>query len=515
MSDDNTHDATDEPTAVTTDARDRRSRPDGGDGTGADGGNGSGGDSDDGGGDGNGNGGDGGNGDGGDSMRPGDMMLNHPTKEIWPQYAVISLGIWLLATAPALGYESTLVFWNSVVSGLVLIALAGLTIYRESGYANYANGFVGLWLVFAPIAFSVPTAAAYANNALVGTMVITFSVLIVMRSQMEGATVPPGWSYNPSTRAQRAPLIALGIFGFFASWYMAAFQLGYIERVWDPLYDPGTRAVLTSSISKAFPVSDAGLGAVAYSVEALMGFMGDRRRWRTMPWMVAFFGVVVIPLGFVQVLLVIMQPIMVGTWCTLCLLSAFGMLWMISLTVDEVVAMGQFVVRLMRQGDSLWTAFWMGGKLSEDEAGVDERAMRDIGDSPASEPFWGISTPWTLLGAMALGAWLMLSPTVFGTTGLMADSSHLAGSLIVSFTVIATAEPARAIRFLNVPLAAWVAVAPWLFDGVPTLAAINAVVASALIVVLSVPRGSFEDRYGGWEEYATLQTFDRLNPLSS
>ncbi|MFA9415852.1 vitamin K epoxide reductase family protein [Natrinema sp. HArc-T2] len=492
MSDDR-HDTTDEPTAVTTDARDRRSRADGGERTDTDG-----------------------QGDGnGDSMRPGDMMLAHPTKEVWPQYAIISLGLWLIASTPTLGYESVLMGWNGVISGIVLIALAGLTIYRESGYANYANGFVGLWLVFAPIVFWAPTAAAYANHSLVGVMVITFSVLIVMRSEMEGPAVPPGWSYNPSTGAQRAPLIALGVFGFFASWYMAAFQLGYIGSVWDPLYGSGTEQILTSKVSKAFPVSDAGLGAVAYSVEALMGFMGDRRRWRTMPWMVAFFGVVVIPLGFVQVLLVIMQPIMVGTWCSLCLLSAFGMLWMISLTVDEVVAMGQYLVRLTRQGDSLWTAFWMGGTITEDESGVDEASERPIGESPIGEPFWGVSIPWTLLAAMALGAWLMLSPTVFGTTGVMADSSHLVGSLVVSFTVIATAEPARAIRFLNVPLAAWIAVAPWLATGVPTIAAINAVVVGALVVLVSVPRGPIADRYGGWERYATLETVDRLNPLSS
>ncbi|WP_226483353.1 vitamin K epoxide reductase family protein [Natrinema amylolyticum] len=501
MSDDSDHDSNGESTAVTTDARERRSRVGNGDIRGDGDGH-------------NGNNG-GGQGDNGGSMRPGDMMLAHPTEEVWPQYAVISLGVWLIASTPALDYGSTLMIANSVVSGLLLIALAGLTIYRESGYANYANGFVGLWLVFAPIAFWAPTAAAYANNALVGTMVITFSVLIVMRSEMDGPTVPPGWSYNPSTGAQRAPLIALGIFGFFASWYMAAFQLGYIESVWDPLYDPGTEAILTSQVSEAFPVSDAGLGAVAYSVEALMGFMGDRRRWRTMPWMVAFFGVVVIPLGFVQVLLVIMQPIMVGTWCTLCLLSAFGMLWMISLTVDEVVAMGQYVVRLMRQGDSLWTAFWMGGTIPEDEAGVDETGTRPIGDSPVSEPFWGVSIPWTLFAAMVLGAWLMLSPTLFGTTGFMADSSHLVGSLVVSFTVIATGEPARPVRFLNVPLAGWVLVAPWLITGVPTIAAINATVAGVLIVLLSVPRGPITDRYGGWESYATLETVDRLNPLSS
>ena len=494
MSDDRHDDSTDEPTAVTTDARERPARADGGDG--------------------NRDGTDGQDGDGG-SMRPGDMMLAHPTEEVWPQYAIISLGLWLIASTPTLGYESVLMGWNGIVSGVVLIALAGLTIYRESGYANYANGFVGLWLVFAPIAFWAPTAAAYANHSLVGVMVITFSVLIVMRSEMDGPAVPPGWSYNPSTGAQRAPLIALGIFGFFASWYMAAFQLEYISSVWDPLYGAGTEQILTSKVSEAFPVSDAGLGAVAYSVEALMGLMGDRRRWRTMPWMVAFFGVVVIPLGFVQVLLVISQPIMVGTWCTLCLLSAFGMLWMISLTVDEVVAMGQYLVRLTRQGDSLWTAFWMGGTIPEDEAGVDEATERPIGESSIGEPFWGVSIPWTLLAAMVLGAWLMLSPTIFGTTGAMADSSHLAGSLIVSFTVIATAEPARAIRFLNVPLAGWLVVAPWLLTDVPTIAAINATVAGLLVVLLSVPRGPIADRYGGWERYATLETVDRLNPLSS
>ncbi|MFC6811741.1 vitamin K epoxide reductase family protein [Natrialbaceae archaeon GCM10025810] len=489
----------------------------GGDGGGgrSDGGRGN----DSGGGDGGGEGNDGSGGDGDDggdggSMRPGDMMLAHPTKEVWPQYAVISLGVWLLASPPTLSYGSASMTWGTVLTGLVLIALAGLTILRESGFANYANGGVGLWLVLSPIAFWAPTAAAYANNTLVGILVITFTVLVVMRSEMEGPTVPPGWSYNPSTAAQRAPLIALGAFGFFASWYMAAFQLGYIDAVWDPIYGSGTEQILTSRVSKAFPVSDAGLGAVAYSVEALMGFMGDRRRWRTMPWMVAFFGVVVIPLGFVQVLLVIFQPIMVGTWCTLCLLSAFGMLWMIALTVDEVVAMGQYVVRLMRRGDSLWTAFWMGGTISEDESGVSDPSTRQIGDSPVSEPFWGVSIPWTLLGAMAVGVWLMLSPTVFGTDGLVADSSHLVGSLVVSFTVIATAEPARVIRFLNVPLAGWIIAAPWVL-GAPTMAAINATVAGLLVLALSVPRGPIRDRYGGWERYATSETVNRLNPLTS
>lgn len=59
--------------------------------------------------------------------------------------------------------------------------------------------------------------------------------------------------------------------------------------------------------------------------------MGSPTHWRTMPWMVTFFGILVIPLGLVHILLVISQPVIVGEWCTLCLLAAAIMLPMIPL----------------------------------------------------------------------------------------------------------------------------------------------------------------------------------------
>lgn len=43
-----------------------------------------------------------------------------------------------------------------------------------------------------------------------------------------------------------------------------------------------------------------------------MGFMGSPSRWRTMPWMVAVFGILVIPLGLVHIFLVISQPLVAG-----------------------------------------------------------------------------------------------------------------------------------------------------------------------------------------------------------
>src|SRR3546814_13437912 len=92
---------------------------------------------------------------------------------------------------------------------------------------------------------------------------------------MEGPEIPLGWSYNPSTWVQRAPIIALGLFGFFISRYLAAFQLGHIDSAWDPFFGAGTAQILTSDVSKMFPASDAGLGAVVYSLEVLMGLMGE------------------------------------------------------------------------------------------------------------------------------------------------------------------------------------------------------------------------------------------------
>ena len=144
---------------------------------------------------------------------------------------------------------------------------------------------------------------------------------------------------------QRIPIICFGVLGSSIARALAAYQLGYIDQIWDPFFGKGTVDVITSSVSKAFPIPDAGLGALAYTFEALMGCKGDSRRWCTMPWIVVGFGILVVPLGLVSIILVILQPLVVGAWCTLCLCTATAMLIMISLTIDEMVAVLQFLGR--------------------------------------------------------------------------------------------------------------------------------------------------------------------------
>lgn len=114
---------------------------------------------------------------------------------------------------------------------------------------------------------------------------------------VDEATAAPGLDLQPVELVAAVDLIALGFGGLLVSRYLAAFQLGYIDSVWDPFFGftGGAEPVLNSEMSHMWPVSDAGLGAVAYSFEFLVGYMGGRSLWRTMPWMVTIFGFLVIP----------------------------------------------------------------------------------------------------------------------------------------------------------------------------------------------------------------------------
>ena len=177
---------------------------------------------------------------------------------------------------------------------------------------------------------------------------------------------------------------------------------------------------------------------------------------------------------------------------------------MIPLTVDEVVAMVQFMMQARREGQSageLWRTFWVGGTLKEENS--DERTPRLTAAPRTLGPamVWGVSLPWTLLLSVALGLWLMAAPAVLGAQGGAANSDHLVGALVVTVAVIAMGEPVRAFRYVNVALGAWIVVSPIVLGGGSTASTVNAVVVGAALVALSWPRGSVRERYGGWMRY--------------
>jgi len=423
----------------------------------------------------------------------GKMMTEMVAMARWSQIPLLVLGLWLVVSPFSLGYRNVPLIWSDVISGILVTALAVIAFRTKRVWAAWANTFVGLWLAFAPVAFRTPDAAAYANDTLIGMLVMTFAVLIPMMMKMPGPEVPLGWSYNPSTWMQRAPILALALFSFFLARYMTAFQLGHIASAWDPIFGDGTVLVLGSALSKSFPISDAGLGAFTYLVELLSGFMGDPRRWRTMPWMVALFGFMVVPLGIVSVVLIMLQPVIVGAWCTACLLSALFMLIMVALSLDEVIAMLQFLMQTHRAGKSVWRTFWLGGDALGDNL-TPQRPQTDH----QSQMFWGVTVPWNLLVTAALGAWLMIAPDVFKTQGLAADSDHILGALVVTVAIVAFAEVTRAARFINIALALAIIVLPWVFGGATLASGANDLIIGLLIIALSIPPGKIKNTYGGW-----------------
>jgi nucleoside-diphosphate-sugar epimerase len=465
-----------------------------------------------------------------------DMMREMHFDMLWAQFLVVALGAWLLTSPfqfalfdPAAAasvrdvtqerglwdgaLRNALIGGSDIISGLVLVLFGLLALSPRFAWAQWGTTLVGLWLLFAPLVFWTPSAAATMNDTIVGALAITFSVLVPMmpgmshEGMMDKSTVPPGWSYSPSTWLQRLPMIGLGLFGFLIARYLTAYQLGHIGAVWDPFFSGeggknGTEYIITSDVSRAWPIADAGLGAAAYMIEALMGAMGTATRWRTMPWMVTFFFILVVPLGGISIFFIIIQPVIIGTYCTLCLIAALAMLIMIPLTLDEVVAMGQYMLRSVGAGRPFWRTFFRGGP--DPLARVDTRytGFEAPISKQVSAASWGVTLPWTLLASCVLGAWLMFSRMTFATAGAIANNEHVIGALVITIAICAMAEVARPLRFLNLLFGLWMLAAPLLLAGAHARAVANDMLTGLLLIALSLPRGARSpEHYGAWDHY--------------
>ncbi len=303
---------------------------------------------------------------------------------------------------------------------------------------------------------------------------------------------PPGWSYNPSAWRQRLPILALALINCAIATYLAVCQIAFIPA-WDPFFGGGTDQVLHSGISRAFPLPDAALGASAYLLEAISTVIGSTRRWHTKPWLVLVFGILVLPLCLVSMTLMILQPVVVKNWCSLCLLAAALMLLMVTLALDEVVAACQFLVQSKREGRSFWETLFEG---RGSEAGRTQDVERE------SAPLRGLTVPWNLLVNIALGCWLLISPLVFPAWNEAAHSLYVAGTLAIAINILAMAEVARPLRLLTNFCGLWLLTfAPWSMVGATNGTRLNEVAVGAALIVFSFPRGKRRNHYGSLDRY--------------
>ncbi|XKH60433.1 NAD-dependent epimerase/dehydratase family protein [Halomonas sediminis] len=430
-------------------------------------------------------------------------------RTLWAHFFNVGLGAWLITSPSILGYTSSAMSFSDMAAGLLLVVFGCISLSWRNSWARWVCAVVGVWLLFAPLLFWTESAAAYLNGTVTGMLAIGFSAVvrpspgISPAAATTGPTMPPGWNNNPSSWFQRMPIILLALVGFFISRYLAAYQLGHIDAVWDPFFAGtreglnGTEDIITSSASKAWPIPDAGLGGIVYMLEILIGLIGTSQRWRTMPWVVASFGVLIVPLGVVSVTFIIIQPILIGTWCTLCLIQAGAMLLQIAYAFNEFVATGEFLKRRYRAGAPMLKIFFTG----DTDEGEREPIQDDFHRSPlaiAQDALQtGVTLPWNLGLAIVIGIWLMFTRLTFGNEGSLANWDHLLGALIITVSIIALAESARPVRWVLIVLGAMLCLVPFLHDA-DTAALINSLVCGVAVIALSVRRGPIHGRYGSW-----------------
>ena len=376
---------------------------------------------------------------------------------IWTSFANMWLGLWLLSAPFVFNLSGTLLT-SDLCSGALLICVGALTRRGNRQWVSWVGGLCGVWLQLAPLAFWAKDAACYLNDTLCGALAIAFCILIPRLGPTdEGPAIPPGWSYNPSSWPQRIPIALLATIGWFISRYMAAYQLGYIDQVWDPFFPDGTLHVITSDVSKAFPVSDAGLGAMAYSLEALLACKGVERRWRLMPWMVVLLGLLVVPLSLISILLIILQPTIVGAWCSLCLFTAFCMLILVLLGIDEIAAVLQYLRAPSDLG--FWRRFFMGGPSQGAKEDLRTPSLSAPMSQLAACAFWGVSFRFSLLLSALLGILLMPLPSILGMGKEMSTADHILGPFVAVASIVAMADVARRARFFTIAFAVLIAAA--------------------------------------------------------
>ncbi|EDL48039.1 hypothetical protein ED21_29371 [Erythrobacter sp. SD-21] len=430
----------------------------------------------------------------------------------WTHMINMLLAVWLITQPPMIGIADPFHAWSEVALGAGLLVTATLSLSWRMPFARWLSAGIGALVMALPVLFVTPNAAAYLSDTLVGALILGFAVASPPQvgpqvvARVRQPEVPPGWTFNPSSWTQRLPIIVLAVVGLLFSRYLAAYQMGHVDGVWEPFFagspaDPqnGTEEIVTSSVSEAWPVPDAAVGAYTYALEILTGIIGSRARWRTMPWMVLLFGVMIVPLGIVSIGFIIIQPIVIGTWSTLALIGAAAMLVQIPYSVDELAASLSFLNRRRKAGCSVLRVLLFGD--TDEGRGMTE-PRREFERAPGSilRDMWtgGVNLPWTCWLAGLIATSFMFTRLTLGAEGALAHADHLLGALVLTVLAIASAEVLRAARYLLVPLGLAIVGAPLVLGGNTAHVAVS-VVGGLAIAILAFPRGRITQRYGSLE----------------
>src|SRR5690606_17826145 len=96
---------------------------------------------------------------------------------LWAHFVNIFLGFWLITSPTLLDYTQPAMIWSDWIAGGLLVVFGALSLNWTLPLARFGAGIVGFWVLFAPLLFWTPSAAAYLNGTAIGSLAIAFAVV--------------------------------------------------------------------------------------------------------------------------------------------------------------------------------------------------------------------------------------------------------------------------------------------------------------------------------------------------
>lgn len=91
----------------------------------------------------------------------------------------------------------------------------------------------------------------------------------------------------------------------------------------------------------------------------------------------------------------------------------------------------------------------------------------------------------------------MIAPGIFQYSSAAADNGHIAGPIIVTFSIVAIWEATRVVRKWNLPVGIWLLAAPWILGYDNTIAIISDMGVGVLVLIFASIQGKITQNFGG------------------
>lgn len=273
---------------------------------------------------------------------------------------------------------------------------------------------------------------------------------------------PPGWVVNPSSPAQRTPVVVLASVGLALSAVHVLAGRGWIENLWEPFPRIDADGWVHATLHPPLPELD----LLGFAVLLATTVIGPRDRWRTWSAVTIASAVASLAVAGSALMRWSWQYAQTATTSTTFALLTATAIACVPLALDELYAAAT-CERRQHHGD----------------VGAPYRSLRGLRVGTQVGEWTGYAAG---AGAIILGVALLFAAR--GTTPIAAFHARLLGGVIAAVGALSLPQVSRSLRWVNAAIGAWLLVAP-LLHGYAVGGTLQATIFAFLLLLVSVGLG--------------------------